>query len=98
MDHTHQYVFHHGLIKLIICTVLQKKSRSWDHFLFCSGFPNEKEDQVKKNLMNKQFGFAKSFKKELMNEPVQDNVQENCSSQGFEKPMNEDVRETLDGN
>ena len=33
-----------------------------------------------------------------MNELVQDNVQENCSGQGFEEHVNEDVRETLDGN
>ena len=33
-----------------------------------------------------------------MNELVEDNVQENCSSQGFEEPMDEDVRETFDGN
>ena len=74
MDHTHQSVFHNGLIKLIICTVLQKKSRSWDHFLFWSGFPNEQEDQVKKILMNEQSIFVKRFKKELIDELVQDNV------------------------
>ena len=51
-----------------------------------------------KSLMNKQFGFAKRFKKELMNELVQSNVQENCSSQGFKEPVDEDVRETFDGN
>ena len=96
-DHIHQSVFLHELIKLIIFTVLQKKSRSWDHFLFWSGFPNEKEDQVNKSPMNRKFGFDKRFKKELMNELVQDNVQENCSGQGSEEPMNEDVRETLDG-
>ena len=33
-DHTNQSVFHHGLIKLIICTVFKKKNRCWDHFLF----------------------------------------------------------------
>ena len=97
MDHTHHYVFHHGLIKLIVCTILQKRSKSWDHFLFWSGFPNEKEDQVNKSLMNKQFGFAKRFKIELMNELVQDNVQENCSGQGFEEPIDEEVREMFDG-
>ena len=48
--------------------------------------------------MNKQFGFAKRFKKELMNELVHDNVQENCSGQGFEEPVDEEVREMFDGN
>ena len=33
-----------------------------------------------------------------MNELVQDNVQENCSCQGFEEHVDEEVRETLDGN
>ena len=93
MDHTHQSVFHHGLIKLIVCTVLQKNSRNWDHVLFWSGFLSEQEVQAKKSLMNKQFSFVKSFKKELSNELLQDSVQENCSSQIFE-----DVREALDDN
>ena len=44
-DHTKQSIFHHGLIKLIISTVLQKKEKTWDYFLFWSGFQSEKEDQ-----------------------------------------------------
>ena len=79
IDHTHQSVFHHGLIKLIICIVLQRKKRSWEHFLFWSSFTNEQEDQVKKSLMNKKFDFVKRFKKELIDDLVQDNVQENSS-------------------
>ena len=31
-DHTKQSIFHHGLIKLIISTVLQKKGKYWDYF------------------------------------------------------------------
>ena len=93
MDHTHQSVFHHGLIKLIVCIVLQKNSRTWDHFLFWLGFLNEQEDQAKKSLMNKQFSFVKRFKKELSDELVQDSLQKNYSSQIFE-----DVSEALDGN
>ena len=56
-DHTNQSVFHHGLIKLIICTFLQKKNGSWDHFLFWSSFTNEQDDQVKKILIDKKLGF-----------------------------------------
>ena len=37
-DHTSQSIFHHGLIKLIISTVLQKEGKTWDFFLFWSGF------------------------------------------------------------
>ena len=44
-DHTKQLVFHHGLIKLVISTVLQKREKTWEHFLFWSGFKAEKEEQ-----------------------------------------------------
>ena len=44
-DHTKQSIFHHGFIKLIITTVLQGKGKTWDYFLFWSGFQSEKEDQ-----------------------------------------------------
>ena len=47
-DHTKQSIFYHGLIKLIICTVLQKKGKTWDYFLFWSRFQSGKEDQSKK--------------------------------------------------
>ena len=80
IDHRHQSIFHHGLIKLIVCTILQRKNMSWDHFLFWLGFSNEQEDQVKKILMNKQFGFVKRFKKELVDDLVQASVQENSPS------------------
>ena len=44
-DHTKQSIFHHGLIKLIISTVIQKKGKTWDYFLFWSGFQSKKEEQ-----------------------------------------------------
>ena len=75
-DHTHQSIFHHGLTKLIVCTVLQKKSRTWDHFLFWSGFHNEKEDQPKKREMNKHHILVKRLKREIIDELVKDSVQE----------------------
>ena len=98
IDHTHQSIFHHGLIKLIICTVLQGNNRSWGHFLFWSCFSNEQEDQVKKIPMNKQFGFVKRFKKELVDDMVQASVQENSLGQGFKELVDEDEREALDDN
>ena len=88
-------VFHHGLIKLIICTVLQKKNRSWDHFLFWSGFANEEGDHVKKSLTNKQFGFVKRFKKEVIEDLVQDSFQEDSSCQRFRDSGNEDQGKAL---
>ena len=48
--------------------------------------------------MNKQFSFVKRVKKELIDELVQYHVQENCLSHGFEEPVYEDVRETVNGN
>ena len=47
-DHTKQSIFHHVLLKLIISTVFQKKGKTWDYFLFWSGFQSEKEDQLKR--------------------------------------------------
>ena len=94
-DHTKQSVFHHGLIKLIICTILQKKNRSWDHFLFWSGFTNEQDDHVKKSLTIKQFGVVKIFKKEVIEDLVQYSFQEDSSCQIFRDPGNEDQGKAL---
>ena len=44
-DHTKQSVFNHGLIKLVISSVLQKREKTRDYFLFRSGFQTEKEEQ-----------------------------------------------------
>ena len=52
-DHTKYSIFHHGLIKLIISTMLQKKGKTWDYFLFWSGVQSEKEDQSKRRHVNK---------------------------------------------
>ena len=43
LDHIKQSVFHHGLIKLIISTVLQNRGKTWEHFIFWSGFKNDQE-------------------------------------------------------
>ena len=64
--HTKQSIFHHGLIKLIICNLLQKKGKTWDYFLFWSGFQSEKEDQSKKRHMNKLHIMVKRLKKEVI--------------------------------
>ena len=47
-DHTKQFIFHHGLIKLIISTELKKRGNTWDYFLFFFGFQSEKKDQSKR--------------------------------------------------
>ena len=53
MDHSSQSIFHHGLIKLIISTVLQHEGKSWDFFLFWSGFQDKQEDQQPKRKADK---------------------------------------------
>ena len=42
-DHTKQSVFNHGLIKLIISTVLQIREKTWEYFLFSSSFNTEED-------------------------------------------------------
>ena len=37
-NHTSHYVFHHGLIKLLVITKLKKMDKSSQHFLFWFGF------------------------------------------------------------
>ena len=52
-DHTSQSLFHHGLIKLIITTVLQHEGRTWDFFLFWSDVHPQQEDQQPKRQIDK---------------------------------------------
>ena len=52
-DHTSQSIFHHGLIKLIITTVLQHEGRTWDFFLFWSDVHPQQEDQQPKRQTDK---------------------------------------------
>ena len=65
-DHTKQFVFHHGLIKLVISTVLQKREKTWDYFLFCFGFQTEKEEQSQKRQLNKGHNLVKKLKKRVI--------------------------------
>ena len=53
MDHTSQSIFHHGLIKLIISTVSQTEGKTWDFFLFWSGFQVKQDDQQPKKQADK---------------------------------------------
>ena len=65
-DHTKQSVFHHGLIKLIISTVLQKREKTWEHFLFWSGFKTEKEEQSQKRQVDKGQTLIKKLRKKVI--------------------------------
>ena len=44
---------HHGLIKLIISTALQKEGKTWDFFLSWSGFQVNQEDQQTRKQADK---------------------------------------------
>ena len=79
-DHTQQSIFHHGLIKLIVSTVLQKKGRTCKHFLFWLGIQTQQENQPRKRQMNKHYSLVKRLKKEVINESVEENVQEESSA------------------
>ena len=52
-DHTKQSVFHHGLIKLNISTVLQKREKTWEHFIFWSSFKTNQDEQSQRIQVDK---------------------------------------------
>ena len=83
-DHTKQSVFHHGLIKLVISTVLRKKEKTWEYFLFWSRFQTEKEDQTQKRQLNKGHNLVKKLKKRVRVEIEEDNALEKSMTQGHE--------------
>ena len=58
-------MFHHALIKLVISTVLHKREKTWDYFLFWSGFQTEKEEQSQKRQLNKGQNLVKKLKKRV---------------------------------
>ena len=97
-DHTQQSIFHHGLIKLIVNTVLQKKSRTWEHFLFWLGIQTQQENQRKKRQMNKHHCLVKRLKREIIDEMVKDNIQEECLVPKFEEFVGEEIRGVLNEN
>ena len=88
-DHTKQSIFHHGLIKLIISTVLQKKEKTWDYFLFWSGFQTEKEYQAQKRQLNKGHNLVKKLKKRVTVKIEEDNVPEKSMTQRDENVEDE---------
>ena len=83
-DHTSQSIFHHGLIKLIIRTILHHEGKTWDFFLFWSGFHVKQEDQQPKRqtdkgkVMMKKFGLKHKLedKEEVKAEKISEQVEE----------------------
>ena len=88
-DHTKQSIFHHGLIKLIISTVLRKKENTWYYFLFWSGFQSEKEYQAQKRQLNKGHNLVKKLKKRVIVEIEEDNVRGKSMAQRDENVEDE---------
>ena len=64
-DHTKQFVFQHGLIKLIISTILQKREKTWKHFIFRSGFKTDKEEQSQRRQVYKGQTLIKNLRKRI---------------------------------
>ena len=64
-DHTKQLVFHHGLIKLIISTVLQKREKTSQHFIFWSGFKTDREEQSQRRQVDKGQTLIKKLRKKV---------------------------------
>ena len=64
--HTKQSVFHHGIIKIVISTVLKQRQKTWEYFLYWSGFQIEKEEQSQKRQLNKGQNLVKKLKSKVI--------------------------------
>ena len=80
-DHTKQSFFDHGLIKLIISTILQKREKTWEHFLFWSGFKTEKEEQFQKRQVDKGQTLIKKLRKKVIVKDEEDDKPREASNQ-----------------
>ena len=64
-DHTKQSIFHHGLIKLIISTVLQSRGKTWEYFIFWSGFKTDQEGKSHRTQADKGHTLIKKLKQKV---------------------------------
>ena len=69
--------------------MLQKKVKTWDYFLFWSGFQSEKEDQSKRRQVNKAQNLVKKLKNEVIVEIEEETIQERSMTQRVENPESE---------
>ena len=87
-DHTRQSIFHHGLIKLIINSVLQKEGKTWEYFLFWSGFQNSQEGQSNRKQDDNGHTLIRKLRQEVKvedeecvkSEKVAEPAKEDCES------------------
>ena len=71
-DHTSQSIFHHGLIKLIISTALQKEGKTWNYFLFWTGFQIKQEEQQIKKQVDKGKTLVRKLGQKIKSEDKKD--------------------------
>ena len=62
---TIQSIFHHGLIKLIINSVLQKEGKTWEYFLFWLAFQNRQEGQSTRKPVDKGQTLIRKLRQKL---------------------------------
>ena len=84
-DHTKKSVFHHGLIKLIIITVLQKREKTWEHFIFWSGFKTDQEEQSQRRQVDKGQTLIKKLRKKVTVKGEENDKPEEASKQENKK-------------
>ena len=61
--------------------MLQKKEKTWDYFLFWSGFQSEKEDQAHKRKLNKGHNLVKKLREKFIVKIEKYNVPRNFMTQ-----------------
>jgi hypothetical protein len=54
---------HHGLIKLLICELLQRRNKDWGHFLFWNEFQTDLQPKSKKRSSSKKSSTPMSGKR-----------------------------------
>ena len=64
-NYTRKSIFHHGLIKLIINIVFQSRGKTWEYFLFWSGFQKGQEGQSHKRQDDKGQTLIRKLRKKV---------------------------------
>jgi hypothetical protein len=54
---------HHGLIKLLVCELLQRRSKEWNYFLFWNDFQTDVQPEGKKSPHSKKSSTPRSGKR-----------------------------------
>ena len=99
-DHTKQSIFHHGLIKVIISTVLQKREKTRERFIFWSGFKTDREEQSQRRQVDKGQTLIKKLRKKVTikdeenDKPGEASNQENKNFE-FEQRINDKESKVL---